>query len=102
MARRIGYGSIASMSMRRRARPTEQRRLQRILRAPGHMAGLIAGEEGHVVRLYDLTPVGAMIAMPCTLELGSVVTLALGRGVTFRAELRWVEGDRAGLAFLGR
>jgi hypothetical protein len=102
MARRTGYGSIAAMSMRRRARPTEQRRLERLIRGPGHMAGLVAGDERHVVRLYDLTHAGAMIAMPFALAAGDRVSLMLGGGVNLRAELRWVDGGRAGLVFLTR
>lgn len=58
----------------------------------------IAGEE-HQVRLFDISPSGAMIGFHCPLETGESVIIHVLDREPLRGQVRWSRDGRVGIGF---
>lgn len=77
----------------------EQRQSPRFTCGPGQVVGLVVRGHRHVVPIYNISSGGAMIRLPRKLRVGERLKVAMGNGVLLAATVRWLDGERAGLAF---
>lgn len=90
-----------SVPLHRAPRPDDQRTSRRLICSPGQVVAMKARGTCHVVPVYDMSDGGMMIRLPTKLSLGEAVSVAIGKGAVVEAEICWMDGERAGLAFRG-